>query len=61
MIGIEFRMQQSVDVEGAHQVSRSNAAIIEWFVVMCRYKNMHQNYMCSRDIGLRAHNLLIVL
>lgn len=33
-IGIEFRMQQNVDVEGAHQVSRSNAAIIELFVVM---------------------------
>ena len=30
--------------------------VFEWCVIGCRFKNEHQNDMCSKDIGLSAQN-----
>ena len=36
-------------------------AICEWCVVRCGSKNEHQKDMCSKEIGVRTSNLLIIL
>ena len=35
--------------------------MFEWYVVMCVSKNEHEKNMCSKEIGLRAQNILTIL
>ena len=35
--------------------------MFEWCVVMCGYKNIHQNDMCLKEIGLHVQSFLIIV
>jgi hypothetical protein len=48
-------------------MSNSNIAILwthvlGWYVIMCGYnKSGHRKEMCSKEIGISAHNMLTIL
>ena len=35
--------------------------IFEWYVNRCGSKNMHQKDMCSKEIGLLAQDMIVIL
>ena len=51
-----------IKVRGSNLVTYLNLTpIFEWRVVRCRSKIGHKNKMCSKDIGLHAQKLFVIL